>query len=247
VEESGFSSQIAGDLVNYRIYLPPCFGLDGRTYPAVYFFHGSAQTDSHWDDLGVDEAAEILIKGGLAAPFLIVMPNGGEIAQETSGGPSSFEELVVEELVPHIEENYCAWSAADGRALGGLSRGGYWALEIAFRNPRMFAGVGGHSAALFDAESGSEVDPLITVKDAAISDMGIYLDVGSDDYVLEKFHELHELLVEIGKEHLWLVNEGSHQDSYWRSHLAGYLMWYSESWPLERSQYPACPSGSLER
>ncbi len=102
----------------YRIYLPPCYGEDGRFYPTLYMLPGNNQTDAIWDALGLDEAAETAIQNDDMPPFLIVMPDGGWIALNTSGGPASYETVIMEGLIPFIETNYCAWIDADGRAIG---------------------------------------------------------------------------------------------------------------------------------
>ncbi len=213
----------------------------------IYLFHGSFHSDSHWDELGAGEAAEILINGSEIPPILIIMPDGGEIAQETSGGPSSFEGVILRELVPHIENNFCAWPDPNGRAIGGLSRGGYWALEIAFRNPQNFQSVGGHSAALLDEAAGSEYDPMVTARKSDLIDLRIYLDAGRNDYVLPPLLEFHELLLEADIDHQWILNEGRHEDNYWSAHLEEYLTWYTDPWPAERALYSACSLESPDR
>ena len=247
IQPGSFPSEITGERVDYRIYLPPCYGEDNRTYPAIYLFHGSFHNESHWDNLGIREAAESLINAGELPPLLIIMPDGGEIAQVSSGGPSSFEGLVISDLARFIEANYCAWPESAGRAVGGLSRGGYWALEIAFQNPQNFISVGGHSAALLDESAGSKYDPFVAAERANVDDLRIYLDAGRSDYVMPQLLELHETLLEAGRDHQWVVNEGSHQDSYWAAHLDEYLKWYTVPWLTERSFYPVCDSDSPDR
>jgi enterochelin esterase-like enzyme len=235
-----YPSRLAGPTRTYRIYLPPCYGADDRVYPTLYMLHGNATNDNHWDVLGLDEAAAVGIAAAVIPPLLIVMPEGGAIANNSSGGPFSFEGVVVNELIPFIESNYCAWSAGSGRAIGGLSRGGYWALEIAFRQPELFGAVGGHSAALLDSFAGPDLNPQSTVLNSELGDLRIYLDIGETDYVIAPLRQLHESMVTAGIEHTWVLNSGSHEDSYWMAHLDEYLAWYSELWPKERGLYPRC-------
>jgi enterochelin esterase-like enzyme len=235
-----YPSAIAGPQRNARLYLPPCYGVDGRAYPTLYLFHGSVQDDSHWDDLGVDEAAGALITAGEVPPLVIVMPDGGWIAQNSSGGPYSFEGVILNELIPHVERTTCAWAAAEGRAIGGLSRGGYWALEIAFRHPEQFASAGGHSAALLDTAAGPDVNPQYTGLSRSLGDLRIYFDIGADDYLIANIRRLHEDMVAAGVPHTWVLNEGRHEDGYWSEHAADYLRWYAAAWPLDRLSFPAC-------
>jgi enterochelin esterase-like enzyme len=128
-----------------------------------------------------------------------------------------------------------------------LSRGGYWALEIAFRNPQNFQSVGGHSAALLDESAGSEYDPMVTAQKSDIDDLRIYLDAGRNDYVLSPLLEFHEVLIEVDRDHQWILNEGRHEDNYWSSHLKEYLTWYTDPWPPERALYPLCSLDSPDR
>ncbi|MEJ2747468.1 MAG: alpha/beta hydrolase-fold protein, partial [Anaerolineae bacterium] len=140
IEKGVFTSQ-AGGAMAYRVYLPPCYGENGRTYPTLYMLPGNDQTDAIWDDLGLDETAEAAIQHDQIPPLIIVRPDGGWIALNSSGGDHSYESVIMDDLIPFIESNYCAWPSAEGRAIGGLSRGGYWALEIAFRHPEQFVSV----------------------------------------------------------------------------------------------------------
>ncbi|MGD8586569.1 MAG: alpha/beta hydrolase-fold protein [Chloroflexota bacterium] len=235
-----FASTIAPPDLAYRIYLPPCYGRDGRVYPVLYMLPGNVHDDSIWDQLGLDEAAEAGIQDGRLPPLLIVMPDGGTIANQTSGGGYSYESVIVDELRPFIESNYCAWPEPAGRAIGGLSRGGYWSLEIAFRHPALFASVGGHSAALVDTYAGPALDPKYTALSADLTALRIYLDAGQSDWYLSPLNILHENLLAAGKEHAWIMQEGSHDNAYWAAHVADYLTWYAAPWPLERGQLPPC-------
>ncbi|MEW5986601.1 MAG: alpha/beta hydrolase-fold protein, partial [Chloroflexota bacterium] len=235
-----YPSQIAGPERAYRIYLPPCYGGDGRVYPTLYMLHGSASTDSHWDDLGLDEAADTTIHAQISPPFLIVMPNGGDTANFTSGGPFSFEEVILSDLIPFVEQSYCAWAEPAGRGIGGLSRGGYWALEIAFRHPADFRSVGGHSAALLDQYAGPDLNPQYTALSNDLGGLRIYLDIGADDWLINPLQQLHEDMAAAGISHTWLLNPGRHEDAYWAEHAADYLAWYSQPWPPDRHAYPFC-------
>ncbi|MDT8306357.1 MAG: alpha/beta hydrolase-fold protein [Anaerolineae bacterium] len=240
VVAGSFTSATAGGEHAYRLYLPPCYGDDGHVYPALYLFAGNIHNEGKWDELGIDEAADAAIAAGEIAPLLIVMPAGGWLADETSGGPGSYESLVLNELIPHVEATTCAWPDGAGRAIGGISRGGYWALEIAFRFPEQFASVGGHSAALLDTFAGPDVNPQQTALRNDLGDLRVYLDIGENDHVRMNTIRLHEAMAAAGITHEWHSNEGRHDDAYWSGHVPEYLEWYGETWPLDREGYPLC-------
>lgn len=240
VESASFTSTIAGGDHRYNIYLPPCYHVDGHTYPVLYLLAGNIHDEGKWAELGMDDAAESAISAGTAPPLLIVMPDGGWIANNTSGGPGSYETLIRDELIPHIETTYCAWADPAGRAIGGLSRGGYWALEIAFRSPDLFASAGGHSAALLDSFAGPAINPQHTALTNDLTNLRIYLDIGANDYVRANTIKLHEDMENAGVAHEWHLNEGEHIDEYWAAHAADYLAWYVAPWPEDRAAHPPC-------
>jgi enterochelin esterase-like enzyme len=229
-----------GNGISYRVYLPPCYSNNGRTYPTLYMLPGNIHTDSIWDDLGLDEEAERGISQKELPPFIAVMVAGGSLANNTSGGPGSYESFFFDEFLPYIEATYCAWPDANGRAIGGMSRGGYWALEIAFRHADAFASVGGHSAALLDFNGGPAINPLDTGLNNDLGDLRIYLDVGQDDWLIDNVRSLHEQMAAIGREHTWVLNEGYHEDGYWGAHVSEYLAWYTAPWPADAGSYPTC-------
>lgn len=239
-----FASAINTPEQIYRLYLPPCYGADGRVYPVLYLLHGTGddQNETIWERLGVDEMANAGILAHQLPPFIIVMPRGGWAAQFTSGGSGSYEALILQELIPYVESTSCAWADPQGRAIGGVSRGGYWALEIAFRHADQFVSVGGHSAALLDTFAGPDVNPQYTALSYPLGNLRIYLDLGGSDWVSHpNIPKLHEDMENAGIPHDWHLNEGNHTNDYWITHFPDYLRWYTKPWAIDRDLYPPCP------
>lgn len=234
-----YPSEAAGTSA-YRIYLPPCYEPEGPSYPTLYMLPGNIYTDDVWDRLGLDETAEAAIMRGDIPPMMIVMADSGYLLDNSSGGDWSYETQITNDLIPFIESNYCAWSAPQGRAIGGMSRGGYWSLEIAFRHPEMFASVGGHSAALLDLYGGPDVIPQETGLANDLGPLRIYFDIGENDWVITNIQQLHEDMQSAGIQHVWMLNAGRHEESYWASHTGDYLAWYAEPWSFQRDAYPLC-------
>jgi enterochelin esterase-like enzyme len=230
VEHGELPSAVAGGPMRYRIYLPPCYDLESRAYPTLYMFGGNIHDDGIWDALGLDEAAGRLIAAGDIPPLLIVMPDNGWLANTTTSGPNSYEGFVLNELLPYIEATYRAWPGREGRAVGGLSRGGYWSLMMAFRRPDLFRSVGAHSPALIDSHAGPGEDPASTGVINDLGDLRIWIDIGERDPYLTQARPLHEALTAAGVAHEWLVNPGTHDEAYWRANLDAYLTWYSDGW-----------------
>jgi enterochelin esterase-like enzyme len=240
IVQDSLASAIADQEMRYRVYLPPCFGEDGRVYPTLYMFGGNIHNDAIWDNLGLDEAAEAAIAAGAIPPLLIVMPDNGWLANTTTSGPNSYEGFVLNELIPHVEATYCAWPEAAGRAVGGLSRGGYWSLMMAFRRPDLFRSVGAHSPALIDSHAGPAEDPVVTGVVNDLRELRIWVDIGERDPYLIQARPLHEALTAAAVTHEWETKEGAHDEAYWRANLEHYLAWYSDGWRVERDSLINC-------
>lgn len=240
VFQSRFPSQVVDPWRYYSAYLPPCFGYDGRVYPVLYLFHGSIQTDSHWLDLGLVAQLEQGIQSGLYPPFIVILPYNGNAGNNTSGGIGSVEDITVENLLPYVEKTLCGWPDPRGRSIGGISRGGYWALMIAFRHAHLFGAVSGHTSQLQIETDGPEYNPLETYKTADLSQMRIWLDWGDKDFLRPGQNALTAALTQANIAHEVHVYPGLHNEAYWAENLPKYITWHAIGWPRDRRLYPTC-------
>ncbi|MER3401267.1 MAG: hypothetical protein C4313_09130 [Thermoflexus sp.] len=216
--------------IPYRVYLPSCLQ-SGRRYPTLYLLHGHPYDESHWDTLGIDEALEAGIRAGRWPPVLIVLPGfPDDLFVYTSGGPGSVEAVLLEAVIPAVEAAYPAEGARWARAIGGISRGGVWALEIAFRHPEVFASVGGHSPALSVNKAPPDFDPFVLARQADLGGLRIYLSAGDSDWALEGIQRLAEALAARGIPVRLEVHPGAHEDALWAGALDAYLDFYTAPW-----------------
>ena len=81
--------------------------------------------------------------------FLVVAVDGGNSFFVNAPG-GRYEDMVTKDLVAHVEATYRVVPGRKGRALLGVSMGGYAALHIAFDQPGLFAAVATHSAMLLE-------------------------------------------------------------------------------------------------
>jgi enterochelin esterase-like enzyme len=234
VAKDDYASQATNQEEAYRIYIPPCYDHPSqaeRRYPVLYLLHGWPYDDAHWDNLGVDEAADIGIAAEVLPPFLIVMPKGREQPYVgTSGGERSFEGQVVDDLIPHVDQTYRTRADREGRAIGGISRGGVWALEIAFMHTELFSTVGAHSPALSVNMAPQAYDPFYLLNNPSVNMLRIYLDAGEDDWAREKTEALHQALEEQRIASEFVVHAGRHVNSLWESNVVAYLAFYTAGW-----------------
>jgi len=214
------------DEISGRIYTPPCYDVNlGQKYPTLYLLHGATETDSQWVDLGIDEQANVLINKGEIPPLIIIMP------EENSWIPlpeNPFGEHLVKDLIPWVDTHFQTRVGRENRAIGGLSRGGNWAVRIGFLNWGLFNSVGVHSSPLFYGDLERIPGWFEGIPQSKIP--RIYLDVGGDDTNIENAADLEILLSDLGIPHAWHQYPGLHEESYWKAHLGEYLLWYSSGW-----------------
>ncbi len=244
VVEASFTSATAGEEVAYRMYLPPCFYDTIQRYPYVMLFHGTGFNNSMWQDAGVIEAMDQGIQNGTLPPMVLVMPDGGMIAEYNDlPEDQTFENVILDELIPALETQFCLWGSREGRGIGGISRGGFWAFSIALRNPEMFSVLGGHSPH-FEADNAlPELNPLNLVVNAPLDQfpLRIYMDNAAEDYVGANALRMSELLRDKGVTHTYLINPtGEHDITYWQAHVGEYLAFYGQAWPKDVNDFPSC-------
>lgn len=246
VVDLNFTSKIAKGKVRYRVFLPPCYTDSARRYPYLILMHGSDQDEKEWTDLlKVHEALESGIALQVLPPMILVMPYGGESANTNIfTRNASWEYVVVDELMPDVEQNLCTWNAREGRAIGGISRGGFWAFEIAFRHPDLFGAVGGHSAYFDPKNAPADYNPMSlakTIEFAPGMQPRIYMDVAHDDPVRPNMEVVQKTLAGRNIDPGYVTNpDGTHEIDYWAAHVSEYLSFYGQTWPRDAKELPSC-------
>ncbi len=226
----------------YRVYLPPCYD-ETRRYPYILLLHGSDTTHTLWDQLGMDEAITVGVALNRVPPVALVLPDGGELANlDTFEASYSYESLLLNELLPLVEERYCLQTSGEGRAIGGISRGGFWAYTIGFRHPTRFVAIGGHSPVFYySAYIPNSHNPLTVVQGLNPSDNlpRLWIDRGMRDWWAYNVDLMEPLLAQRNiPATVTIYPTGTHDNAYWRSHLNEYLAFYTADWSLEN--YPRC-------
>jgi S-formylglutathione hydrolase FrmB len=155
------------------IYLPRGYDAQAtRRWPVFYYLHGLGGNETDWVAHGkLDAAADAL---GLGA--IVVMPDGDDSfyvdssfaidydrcmkdgtglmapAEEprdaTCVRARKYETYVVHDLIGWVDAHYRTSANRDGRAIAGLSMGGFGAMELGLRHPDLFAAAASHSGAL---------------------------------------------------------------------------------------------------
>jgi S-formylglutathione hydrolase FrmB len=137
------------DDTHVRVLLPEGYdAAAARRYPVLYLLHGCCDDYRSWSDKGHAEQ----VVG--AQPLIVVMPDGGQAGFYSNwhnggaGGPPRWESYHVRQLVPWIDAHYRTVAARRGRAITGLSMGGFGAMKYAARHPGMFVAAASFSGAV---------------------------------------------------------------------------------------------------
>ncbi len=135
----------------YTVYLPDGYKNSTQTYPVVYLLHGASGDEYSWIRQGsVTETLDGLIKRGLIRPSVVVMPTMGKSTWWANGAEDAAETALMDELLPQVEQRLRVGKERAMRAVGGLSMGGYGALNLALSHPGKFCAAAVISPAIYD-------------------------------------------------------------------------------------------------
>lgn len=211
--------------LEFILYLPPCYGEEeDRTsgYPLLILLHGQTYTPQQWLDIGLPEKMDLLIAGGEIESFVVVMP------YESADYAAGFHHAIINALIPALQQEFRLCEGQSCLAIGGISRGGGWALTAAFRNTELFLSLGLHSTPTSEAHL-----ELVRYSAAAVGVENlprIYVDFGASDYWYSSEQALVDTFEAVGVPYDFDLNQGSHDNAYWEAHLKEYLRWYAQGW-----------------
>ncbi|MEE4193782.1 MAG: alpha/beta hydrolase-fold protein [Anaerolineae bacterium] len=209
---------------SFTLYLPPCYQSNApkNGYPLLTLLHGQNYTSQQWIDIGLADKMDQLIRDKEIDPFIVVMPN------ETADYAAGLNVVILKELIPYLQEEYLICSGRACNAIGGISRGGGWALTAAFKNPDFFISLGLHST----PTSSGHLE-IVRYGAAAAGPENlprIWVDFGRSDYWYTSEKDLIDTFDRSGVVYDYNLNEGGHDNVYWEAHLMDYLRWYADGW-----------------
>jgi enterochelin esterase-like enzyme len=238
LRDGEFFSPILGRTMGYGIYLPPGYDSGTTRYPVLYMLHGRAGHYGEWVVYGLLETAERLIKAKTIPPMIIVLPQGDQSYWSNNLTGERWGDYVVQDVIAHIDATYRTIDRREGRAIGGLSMGGFGALSLGFTHPQLFAAIGAHSPTLRvldeapdflrDAELYAQIDPIeLAASLNPATTPKLWIDVGTDDDWLFRTSLLREQLRQRGLRPEYLETTGGHEADYWRQNSGRYLRFYA--------------------
>ena len=240
------SPALGGRRQEVLVYLPPGYASHPhRRYPVFYLLHGVPGLPAAFlltVRAGVVE--DVLVARHAARPMILVMPMGstGQFTDKEwvngvrrNEGWSTF---VSRDVVRAVDARYRTIRSGSGRAIGGLSEGGYGAIDIALHHPREFRvveswsgyqladalpAIFGHDTTLIASDS-----PLLQLRrDANALRRAhdyFWFYSGAADPLEKQNARFARLLGSLHIPHRYLEVPGGHNWALWRSEASASLL-----------------------
>lgn len=148
LETVEFFSPAVNRTMKFDIVLPLDYAEGDARYPVLYLLHGHMQNYTIW---GRNLAAAFYARN--VEGLILVLPDGGNswfvnYARSDDGQTNNWEDHIIKDVIGYVDANYRTEARREGRAIAGLSMGGFGAFSIGLRHPDLFISLGSTSGAL---------------------------------------------------------------------------------------------------
>ncbi|HZC28733.1 MAG TPA: alpha/beta hydrolase-fold protein [Gaiellaceae bacterium] len=236
-----YSRAVDGRL-QLAVYLPADYPTSGKRYPAIYFLHGLPAGPTAYQ--GSSFLADALDRTGREA--VIVAPQG---ARDSDSDPEyldwgtgrNWETAITHDVVRYVDAHFRTIADRRGRAIVGLSAGGYGAVLLALHHLPSFSVIESWSGyfhptnpagtAALDLGSrsanarASAHTFVVTLRRSFARQptfFAFYVGRGDERFRAENVQLDRELdRARVG--HVFRVYPGGHQQSIWQRHAATWL------------------------
>ena len=217
-------SELPGGL-NFDVYVPAC--IDNRViggYPVIYLLHGQDMGIEVWHEMGMEEEIQAALHYPETPLFYTVVPQEDQYLLSFS--LSQFDAVILNHLIPWIDEHYNTCTDRLCRSIGGLSRGALWAEKIAFEHPDVFGSVSMMSMPGTFTDDQSFY--YLTEKHKPDHMLRVRMDTGNEDNYRHEGRDAAAQLTYVGYPYQYYIGTGQHDRLYWKSLLSELFAWFTE-------------------
>jgi S-formylglutathione hydrolase FrmB len=225
-----------------------------HSFPVVYLLHGYGGSYSNW-------IRKVPVIDSLADAYqmIIVCPDaayGSWYFDSPVDSSYRFETFTATELPQYIDANYKTIASKKGRAIVGLSMGGFGAYFLTLRHPDVFGACGSMSGALDLTYITNSYDVPRRLGDTTINrkyyvdwsiknlvekynpkdSTAFILDCGIKDFIFLMTKNLHEKMISLKIPHDYIERPGMHEWRYWGNAVKYQLLFFRE-WFNKNNQY----------
>ena len=234
-EDVEMQSDVLGRTMHYRVLLPSGYAREHRHYPVLYMLHGFLNPYYEWDRQ--TELARHLAPYDLVV-VLVQGDNAFYLDSAVQGSRDQYQAYFNRELMPHVAARYRIITETHGRAIAGVSMGGYGAMLSILKRPgawvfaATFAGAVNFAqdtelqknlAPVFDPRALGNRDAADVMKLLAAADLSllpyVYVVCGTDDHLLPENLAFQKALQEKKVRHEMHIVPGGHEWIVWDEQL----------------------------
>lgn len=234
IQTGTYLSSALGCEQSYTYIAPAAWNgeLDAVTtrYPLFVLLHGRNSDHTQW------ARYTRLARYAAAYALVFVCPDGGNSwYTNAADGSARREDDIIQDFLPHIQETLPILASGKAWGIGGLSMGGYGAVKLALKYPRLFSLAVGHSGA-YDKMKTPKPDPVFGDPEAdaalrraenpySLAELAmcrwpterprLFLDCGESDPLVESSRRFRDHLNFIGYPYLYEELPGQHTWPYW--------------------------------
>ncbi len=222
-----YASETVGTNRKALVYTPPGFSKN-KNYPVFYLLHGIGGDEKEWFNNGVPHVIfDNLYAEGKLKPMIVVLPNGRAMKDDRATGNimapdkvqafATFEQDLLEDLIPFVEKTYPVKKDREHRAIAGLSMGGGQSLNFGLGNLDKFAWVGGFSS----APNTKAPEELVPDPEKAQQQLKLlWISCGDQDGLIRFSKRTSDYLVANQIPHIYqVIPEGHHDFKVWKNSL----------------------------
>ncbi len=203
-----------------------------KRYPVLYLQHGMGEGETSWMIQGkMQHIMDNAIGRGEAVPMIVVMESG-DIKQPFGGGNNqagrseygaSFYPVLLNDLIPYIDQTFRTKNDRENRAMAGLSWGGHQTFDVVLQNLDKFAWLGTFSGAIFGLDVKTAYNGVFADAEKFNKQIHyMYMNWGSNDFI--KSQPIVDGLRELGIKVDASVSEGTgHEFLTWRRGLHEFI------------------------
>ncbi len=227
IDTLNYNSSTVGTERTTLAYTPPGYSAE-KNYPVLYLLHGIGGDEFEWLNGGHPEIIlDNLYAEGKVEPMIVVLPNGRAMKDDRATGNiygadkveafANFENDLLKDLIPFIENKYPVIADREHRAIAGLSMGGGQSLNFGLGNLDVFAWVGGFSS----APNTKQPQELIPNPEVAKEKLKLlFISCGDKDGLISFSKRTHDYLTENNIAHYYyVIPEGQHDFKVWKDSL----------------------------
>ena len=214
-----------------------------KKYPVVYLLHGYSGNYAVWAKVAAVQKASDMYN------MIIVCADGGYGSWYWNSSIDKnyqYETYISKELVSWVDTRYHSIKSSEGRAIAGLSMGGYGALYLAIKHQAVFGAAGSMSGGvdirpfpnnwemakrIGSYRQNKNIWDSLTIKNLLYllepKTLKIIIDCGIEDFFYEVNEDLHQTMKLQNIAHDYIVRPGAHTWNYWQNAIQYQLLYFN--------------------